>query len=116
MKIKIRITIKRMRGSDAGAEVVDGFLEALFKRNDGLPDEPFARASNVGLALAGIVLRQRAEGDLAFGVGEANDKLSEVEHRHFRRVTYIHRLPMVAHHKAVDAFYELGVIAERTGL
>src|SRR5262245_12114343 len=97
-------------------KVVDGLLEALFERNKGVPTKPFAGAGNVRLALAGIVLWQRFVGDLAFGRCEPDDEPGEVEHRHFGRVTDVHRFGVTAHHKAVNALDEVGVVAERPGL
>src|SRR5258705_5683813 len=108
--------VSTLRELNSRAEVVDGLLEALFERNKWFPTEPFAGAANVRLALAGIILRQRFVGYLAFGPCKPDDEPGEVEHRHFGRVTDVHRFGVTAHHKAVNAFDEVGVVAERPGL
>jgi hypothetical protein len=99
-----------------GSEVGDGFLEAFVEGYFGFPAEEFAGAGDVGLALFGVVLGKGFKDEFAFGAGNFEDGFGELEHGHFARVADVHGEVGVAHHEAIDAFDEIGTVAETAGL
>ena len=105
-----------LTGNDA-PEVVDGFFEALFEGNGGLPAELFLGQGDVGLALEGIVAGERMEGELGTATDLLENELGELEHGEFSGVADIDRTGDAFRvHEADEAFDEVVDIAEGAGL
>lgn len=105
-----------LTGNDA-PEVVDGFLEALFERNGGLPAELFLGQSDVWLALERVVTGERMEGELGTATDLLENKLGELEHGKFSGVADINRTGDAFRvHEADEAFDEVVDVAEGAGL
>ena len=105
-----------LTGNDA-PEVVDGFLESLFKGNGGLPAELFLGQGDVGLALERIVTGERMEGELGTATDLLENKLGELEHGEFSGIADIYGTGDAFRvHEADEAFDEVVDIAEGAGL
>ena len=105
-----------LTGNDT-PEVVDGFLEPLFKGNGGLPAELFLGQGDVGLALERIVTGERMEGELGTATDLLENKLGELEHGEFSGIADIYGTGDAFRvHEADEAFDEVVDIAEGAGL
>ena len=105
-----------LTGNDA-PEVVDGFLESLFKGNGGLPAELFLGQGDVGLALERIVTGERMESELGTATDLLENKLGELEHGEFSGIADIYGTGDAFRvHEADEAFDEVVDIAEGAGL
>jgi hypothetical protein len=94
----------RRGDSDFAPEELDGPGQPLGQRDFRSPTKNLSGPRNIRPALPGIILRQGPEGDPAARLSCADDFLSELQHGHFHRVAYIHRLIIPTHHEPVDPF------------
>ena len=97
---------------DPGLKVSNGFFQSPRQGHLGLPLQPRARPCYIRSALFRVVLGQRFEHQLAPRTGGADNFLRKFEHGHLSRIANIHRLGMSAHHQRVNAFNQIGDVAE----
>src|SRR2546423_3736527 len=77
----------RRRGSGTAADedlrpgLLDRALQTLSQRHLRAPAEQLARERDVGLALPGVIDRERLEDDLGAGAGNLLDRLCQLEQR-----------------------------------
>ena len=81
-----------------------------------MPAENRVRPGEVRVTLAGIVHVRFDVDDGAARSGKPNDGLGELEDRALLVGADVHRLGVVAQREAVDAFHDVGAVAERAGL